>query len=161
MDKKGQLTSLIVGLFIVLVVGVIMLSLVWTQTSEQTAQTAVTQDTFTISNSTCTRLNPTNCFAAGSVTFNNVSQADTIGADNFTECGTNNVFFGVRLISNVTDGDLPAGIKDGATANASYTQQSCQYITSSTTRTIVNYFAIFMAIVLISVLGAAIVGLNK
>jgi len=146
MKNKAQAGTMI-ALFAPLVIGVILLSIVFTFQSDVTSQTAITEDQFTGVNGTCTRIT-TDCYIAG--TFSSINQSGETTTGNYTECGSDGKLYGVSVASDASTGVV------SATQNASYTQLSCGYINNSMTRTMLGYFPLLMGVVLISLVGAVI-----
>ncbi len=146
MKKKGQ--GAIVAMSIGAILLVVILAVIFSTLTAQTTTTTVTDDPFTAINETCVRLT-TDCYTPGSLTIVNAS--DNINAlTNFTECGDSSVLlFGAR-------GDISGCVSCENTLglNASYGQRSCGFITSGTTRTIINLLPVLLGIaILIFIVG--------
>ena len=156
--KKGQIAvNVIIGMGITLIIGVIVLSIIWTQYADQVGSATITGDQFTASNTTCVELTDkclTSITSLNNATGNSTMKSTIIGSGNYSICtarGLNNKFDGVLL-----DGDtvVDAGY-NGQTVNASYTEISCNRITGMTA-TIVGYLPVLLAIVLLIFLAGFI-----
>ncbi len=147
MNKKGQ--GAIIAMSIGAILLVVILSVIFSTLSDQTTRTAIASDRFTAANGTCTRVTASeDCILAGSTTaiVNNSNAANLL--NNFTECGTSGDVFGYDMVAGAQASVV------GATANATYTEESCAFITSGTTRTLVNLIPVLLAIaILIFILG--------
>lgn len=152
MNKKGQIVGVIVAITVVVIVAMVALQVIFSQVDEQTLQTAITADQFTAANATCVRVTSTeNCYESGSSALTNSSNG--VPSDgNFSECGDSGGFFGFSLNANGADSSL-----DGVVQNASYTQQSCNFIDSGITRTVIlNYSILFAIAILVFIAGFVI-----
>ena len=150
MNNKGQ--GAIIAMSIGAILAVVILSVIFSTLSEQTTDgPLVTNDIFTGENGTCTRVS-TNCYTPGTLVVGNATAGSEEGiAGNFTECGdSQQVLFGAF-------GQIVAcpGCDGGASAlNATYTSRSCGFITSGTTRTLINLLPVLLALaILIFIVG--------
>ncbi len=149
MNKKGQ--GAIIAMSIGAILLVVILGVIFGTLSDQTTTTSVGSDQFTAANGTCVRVTTTaaECILKGSTTaiVNDTNQVDVLA--NFTECSTGGVTVnGYNMVSNA-NADLT-----GATVNATYTEIGCGYITSATTRTLINLLPVLLGIaVLIFIVG--------
>ncbi len=151
MNKKGQ--GVIIAMSIGAILLVIILGVIFSTLSNQTSTTPVTKDPFTASKQVCVRVTSAttervDCIEPGSTTAieNSTNAVDVLS--NFTECGSNGDIFGYKGVALINDSI------DGAIVNATYTSRSCAFITSGTTRTLVNLLPVLLAIVvLIFILG--------
>ena len=142
--KKGQ-TNMVVIIMVTIILAMVSISIVWGLIRSQQDTTAIKNDTFTTSNTSCVRLT-NNCYIANSLTVDNLSTDHT---GNFTECGSSSMLYGTIGAANwpLASGDL---------MNASYTEQACGRITGLT-GTIINYVPLLMAVlILVFVAGFAI-----
>ncbi len=149
MNKKGQ--GAIIAMAIGAILLVVILSVIFSTLSDQTTQTGVVDDTFTILNGSCARVT-NDCIAPGSTTAiqNATDNVDLL--TNFTECGASGDLFGYNIISPGTQVSVV-----GAEANATYTVRSCAFIATGTTRTLINLIPVLLAIaILIFIVGFAV-----
>ncbi len=147
MNKKGQ--GAIIAMSIGVILLVVILAVIFSTLSEQTTTTAVVGDQFTGINETCVRVTP-NCYSPGSLSVINTTDADTELGGNFSECGDSSVV----LYGAFGDISSCLGCEESNALNASYTERSCGFITSGTTRTLINLLPVLLAIaVLIFILG--------
>lgn len=155
MNKKGQLVPIMVTILVVVIIGMVVLQIIFSQVSEQTTQTSVVDDQFTAANGTCVQVTPSGqCYNPGSGTLTNATDDDD-ATGNFTECGDNSGLFGFNLDPSGGDVEL-----DGQTMNASYTQESCGFISSGITRTVINNYSILFAVALLVFVAAFIIVRN-
>ncbi len=145
MNKKGQ--GAIIAMSIGAILAVVILSVIFTTLTNQTTLTPVTSDRFTAANGTCVRVtlatSTVDCISPGSTS---AIVNDTNGANilaDFEECGTAGDIFGYNMVAGANESVV------GATANATYTGRSCAFITSGTTRTLVNLLPVLLAIVIL------------
>ena len=147
MNQKGQGTIIAMAIGAILLV--VILGVIFSTLSEQTTTSAVTADQFTASNSSCTKVT-NNCITA----ITSVVNATTPGVDatgNYSVCSISGDETGILLDPADSTGNID---NNGFTANASYSEQSCAFITSGTTRTLVTLIPVLLAIlVLIFILG--------
>ena len=144
LNKKGQVVGVMVSLLITVLLGVILLGVIGQFTNNVTSVTSVGDDHFTASNNTCVRVT-TNCLQSTGFSIENGSSVPQTG--NFSICGGSGDLFGFSL-----DSDGYAQL-DGASVNATYSETDCGYITNATNRTIINYFALLLGVVLIAFVG--------
>lgn len=151
MYNKGQIgVGMIITLSVTLILGVIFLQIIFSTVADQQTQTAVTNDAFVVSNTSCTELTP-NCYLGTTLT---VDDGGVSATGNFTECGTgvaSGRFNGAQLGAGA-DGNLTA-----TTINASYTEISCSFLTGGTTRSVVNILPILFAVALLVFVAAFVV----
>ena len=140
-QKKAQMA--IVGIMIALILGVIFLSIAWTQIQSQQTRTTITDDQFTATNGSCVRVT-SECIASLTTVENGTGGSELL-TGNFTACGVNTDLYGLLLSPT---GQIDASY-DGATVNATYIEGSCNEITGQT-RTIINYVPVLMAVVLLA-----------
>ena len=134
--KKGNaavMTTLLIGI----IVGVISLSIVFTQIRGQTTTTAVSNQAFTATNTSCTRLT-TDCVAS----LTSVDNLSTVLTGSYDLCGSGGDNYGLR--TNPEDNNHST-----SDINVSYIRESCAPITGGITTTIVGYFAVLMAVVIL------------
>ncbi len=149
MNKKGQ--GAIIGMAIGAILLVVVLAVIFSTLSEQTTTTSVVRDPFTAANGTCVRVTATSgvdCIVPGSTTaIVNSTNAVNVLPD-FEECGTDGDLFGYGM-TTIANASVV-----GAQVNATYTGRSCAFITSGTTRTLINLLPVLLAIaILIFILG--------
>ncbi|KKN42279.1 hypothetical protein LCGC14_0714790 [marine sediment metagenome] len=150
MNKKGQ--GAIIAMAIGAILLVVILGVIFSTLREQTQTTAVASDSFTSANETCTRVtvatSAIDCIQPGSTT---AIVNDTNGADvsvEFAECGASGDIFGYDTTSQTNVSHI------GVTINATYTARNCAFITSTTTRTLVNLIPVLLGIaILIFIVG--------
>ncbi len=151
MNKKGQ--GAIIAMAIGAILLVVILSVIFSTLTAQTTTTAVSDDTFTVVNETCTRVilvtSLIGCISPGSTSSIVNSTGTGVNAiGNFTECGTSGDLFGYNMAAGADK------VFDGTLVNATYTARSCEFITSGTTRTLVNLIPVLLAIaILIFIVG--------
>ena len=150
MNRKGQ--GAIIGMSIGAILLVVILAVIFSLLTAQTTTTSVPEDVFTAANGTCVRVtvetSDINCISPGSTSsiLNGTNAEESL--DNFTECGVNGDLFGYDMVAG-SEISLVA-----ASMNATYTARSCAFITSGTTRTLVNLLPVLLGIaVLIFILG--------
>lgn len=139
-SKKGQMVGVMTAILISVLIGVIMTSIVHTQITEQTALTTVTNDPFTMSNTTCVRLTENCINSFTSVTNTTV----TIGSGNYSRCTSSQTYDGILVSADTYIDGL-----NGQPLNASYLEESCAALPTGLTRTIAGYFAILMAVIIL------------
>jgi len=133
-NKKGNMLAITV----VLIIALIALSIVVSLITGQQATTAVADDQFTALTSTCVRITD-NCYTPNSVVVTNATSGD-VATGNFSECGSAGVdFFGLSEAG---------GQYNSQTANATYTEQSCERLTGFTA-TIINNVPLLLAVALL------------
>ena len=151
MASMNKMSVLIVG-FITVLVGVIFLSSLADNESTIRTLVTVTDDAFTGSNSTCTRV-ATGCIDS-LTTVENATGAMTVGAANYSLCrSTTGVQDGILLAANSQAEGITLG---GAALNATYEQSpGCMYVASGVSRTfiglIIVFFAIFVLLIAVGV----------
>jgi hypothetical protein len=144
--KKAQ--SMMVGLGITLLLAVIIFSLIYTSISSQTTVTAVTDDTLTLSNTSCTQLTP-QCINSITTIENATSAADVLSASNYSICTYGSTPSGILL----TGGASGDALWNGETVNVTYTETACNYISGTMTRTIISHLPMILAVVLLVFVG--------
>ena len=151
MNKKGQ--GAIIAMSIGAILLVVILAVIFSLLTAQTTTTSVPEDVFTAANGTCVRVtvetSDINCISPGSTSsiLNGTNAEESL--DNFTECGTEGDLFGYNMVAGASEISLV-----GVSMNATYTARSCAFITSGTTRTLVNLLPVLLGIaVLIFILG--------
>ena len=145
--KKGNIQGIFITIMIVAILAMVALSVSWGLIRGQLDTNAITNDAFTSADNgslVCTRILDT-CFSEGTVVVTNATNG-ALATGNFTECGTGNDLFGLT-----TDVECPSC--NGATFNATYTQESCTPITGIT-GTMIDYIPLLMAIVLLAFVGS-------
>ena len=147
MNNKAQ--GAIIAMSIGVILLVVILGVIFSTLSEQTSTTSVIGDQFTGINKTCVRITP-NCYTPNTLVIVNGTNGLVVATGNFTECGDSSaVLFGA--LGNIVDCDT---CEDTLALNASYTGRSCGFITSGTTRTLINLLPVLLGIaVLIFILG--------
>jgi len=140
-NKKGQLGTTIIGIGVVLIIGVIIASIMYSQVDNQTSQTTVTDDQFTASNSSCVDITDKCIYSVTSV--ENGTGSYTVTSGNYSTCKVNS---GLRWDDGLLVSD---DLVNGQTLNATYTEIDCGYISSGLTRTIVNYLPVLLAVALL------------
>lgn len=146
--KQGQIAvGVIITISVILIIGVVMLQVIFSQISTQQSQTSVQNDLYSAeANTTCTRLT-TECYAKGTLAVVNVSKTLVVNG-NFTECTINGDFQGVRMIEDIWEGN---------SLNASYTRISCAFIQGNLTRIILNNVPVLFAVLLMVFLAGFII----
>lgn len=143
MASMNKLSVLIMG-FIVILVGVVLLSSLADNESNIRTLVTVTDDPFTGSNSTCTRV-ATGCI--NSITnVENATGALTVGTANYSICrsSTTNLLDGILLVA---DSQANGETLGGAALNTTYEQSpSCTYVASGVSRTFISLIPIFFAL---------------
>ena len=146
--EKNKFLGVVIGSFLTIIIGVVLISSLAQQNAQVQTLTTSTNDQFTVSNTTCTRVT-TGCIdsltSVGNATNTYVL---TQLANNATLCTTSN--------GNQDGIILPTAERynmNGATANATYQESSnCMYVKDSTSRTLAGIIIVFFAIAI--VLGA-------
>ena len=150
MNKKGQ--GAIVGMAIGAILLVVILAVIFSTLSNQISAdtTTITADQFTADNTSCVRVTQ-NCIVT-LTTVVNATNADGIEATgNYSACDISGDASGIALSPDDADGNID---NNGFTANATYNERSCAFITSGTTRTLVALIPVLLAIaILIFILG--------
>ena len=146
---KGKKGNTIIVLTVALIIGIISLSIGWQTIQDKTLTTAITDDQFSASNSTCVEITD-NCV----LSITSIENATIpIGSGNYSLCN-------VDAPSQSDDGVLfTVGVGDeynGETLNVTYTEVDCSRITG-TTATIINYTPVLWALGLL-VLVAGFIG---
>ena len=143
MASMNKMSVLIMG-FIVLLVGVVFLSSLADNESNIRTLVTTTDDAFTGSNSTCTRV-ATGCIDS-LTTVENATGAMTVGAANYSLCrrSTTGVLDGILLAADSQANGVTLG---GAALNTTYTQSpGCTYVASGISRTFISLIPIFFAL---------------
>jgi len=140
--KKGQLGTAMLSIGIVLIIGIVAASIMWTQISGQTTLTRVNNNLWNGTNTSCVDLTD-NCIRS-LVSVTNATDGATINSGNYTLCNVNSG--SVRFYDGIT---LAEGYWVDKNMNATYDEVDCNYIESSITRTIVNYLPVLMGIMLL------------
>ena len=143
--KKGQMgTGMVLAISIPLIIGVIVLALVFGLLRDQTSISSIANDTFTTSNTTCTRVTPNCLYSLTSVA--NATGGENIGIGNFSTCKVGDDLAGVLF-----EGTAGVDISDkynGQLMNVSYDELACNYIAGGMTRTLVLYLPILLGVLL-------------
>jgi hypothetical protein len=136
--KKGEIT--IIGIAVFVILGAVALSMSDSITSDTTSTTAITDQNFTASNTSCVTLTSRCILTKG--TFENTSNGVAIGGNNWTMCGQSGTYYtGVLL-----DGDGATEVLyQGVQINTSYTEIACNYVNNSFVTTILPYVIILLA----------------
>jgi len=154
-SKKAQITQIIITLSVLLIIGVVVLQVIFSQIADQTTVTGVVNDTFSTTNASCTRITSTaaNCIVPSSTVITN-SSIDRTG--NFTECDSTSdgKVDGIKLNTGANGG---ASQYSGFDMNATYNQRGCNYITGGLTTTVINNLPVLFAVLLLVIVAAAIV----
>lgn len=141
MKKKAQTDSVIaVAIFVIL--GVIVISIASITTNNLTATTFVRNDTFVVSNTTCTDITSSSgkcILSLQSIT--NASSGDYLSKGNFTTCN-NRGAYATGLIGKTGAN----GLYSGWSLNATYTEVSCSYVGNSFVQTTIPYIIILLAV---------------
>lgn len=143
-DKKAQ-TAMWVTIMIVSIIGIVSLQIMYTSIKDQTTTTAITDDQFTGSNTSCVQITEECILSLSSV--ENATGSVTIGAGNYSLCYSD------------SSGDYADGIElddaeyNGMTLNATYTEVNCGYITGLTALVVNNLPIIFGVAILVFVAG--------
>ena len=151
-NKKG---NAIIGLTVALIIGILTLTIAWNLIQEKQTNTAIVDDQFTMSNSSCVQVTSKCLTSFGRV--ENVSD-QSIGADNYSSCGvglSNGKLNGI--IFDNSGGDVDTWY-NGETLNATYTEIDCTQITGTTAQ-IINYPPLLWAVGLL-VLVAGFIGVS-
>jgi hypothetical protein len=134
--KKAQSNILLLSM--ALIVAIIVVGIIWGLIEEQQNSTTITDDTFTVSSSSCVRV--TNQCIGSLTAVENASVGGTDWLANFTRCGAGQDFYGLLV---TTGSNL-----DGSTANATYAEISCQHITGVTS-TVISYIPLLLGVALL------------
>lgn len=143
--KKGQmgLAGVFIGIMVVLIMGVIVLSIIFTQISNQTTTTAVSNDLFTADTASCVRVTNNCMLSTGTLTV--TSGGDTIPTANYSRCPSGEDNYGIQA----STADL-----DAVALNATYTEVDCGYIEAGTSRTVITLLPLLFAVgLLVFVVG--------
>jgi len=154
--KKVAQTGMFIALFVGLVIGVIAIGAMVTQITQQTSTTTVTDNQFTMSNTSCVDL--TNNCILSLTTIENQTGIGTITSGNYSICSVNAPLS--RYDGVLVSGDASVDLANGQTLNATYTEISCDYIGGTTTRSLVSYIPL-LAVVALLVFTIVIGGLSK
>lgn len=145
MNKIAQ-TSIFIVILVSVLIGVIAVSIVSSQINRQTAYTTITDDQFTMSNTSCVDVTA-NCISS-LTSVENVTGSVTIGSGNYSICNVNAP--STRYDGILVSGDAYVDSNfNGLTLNSTYVEEACDSIQGGITRTIVPYFVILMAVVLL------------
>ena len=158
--KRIAQTGMFIALFVGLTIGIIAIGAIVTQISGQTSTTTVTNDQFTMSNTSCVDVT-TNCILSLTSVSNvtaGTAGINPIDSGNYSICRVNapaGMFDGV-----VVSGDASIDVLNGLTLNTTYTGINCDYIGGATTRSLISYIPL-LAVVALLVFTIAIGGLGK
>lgn len=141
---ENKILGVIIASFVLVVIGIALLSSLANQNSLQQSTITTTQ-LFTISNTTCTALSTGNCVASiTSVTNGTI----IIPTGNYTKCASagdanyNGVLF--------APGEFPTNATSGGSINVTYEKSvGCQYVADSTSRTLVNLNILFFTLAIV------------
>jgi len=142
MASLNKMSVLIMG-FIVILVGIVLLSSLADNENNIRTLTTVTDDPFTGSNSTCTRIS--NGCIDSITSVENATGAMTVGAANYSLCrsSTTNLQDGIILAAGSQAQGITLG---GAALNATYQHSAgCTYVSNSTSRVFISLIPIFFA----------------
>lgn len=133
---KGKKGSIMLW-FVTIIIAVIVVGILFGLIAGQQKTTAITDDQFTGSTSSCVRFTDS-CYLPGSLSLVNATTGATltITTANYTECGTGQDLYGAVLLNSTYNGD---------TINASYSQVSCERVTGMTAN-IINYIPVLLAL---------------
>lgn len=146
MKRKGQI-SMHTAIMTTLIITVIVVSVIWGLLIDNTEVTAIANDSFTISNTSCVAVTP-NCIQSLTSVTNSTT---AVGIGNFSICSIGGEDQGITM-----DGTGATEVQyNGATVNATYTEQSCSYI-GGTSGTLVLYIPLLMAVVIVAYLALMI-----
>jgi len=139
MVSMNKMSVLITG-FIVLLVGVVLLSSLADNESSIRTLLTVTDDQFTMDNTTCVQI--TSGCISSLTSVENATGAEVIGAGNYSLCRSSGNQDGI-LVSADTSIDR----YNGLTINATYTHSpGCTYVSSGISRTFIGLIPIFFAL---------------
>jgi len=141
----NKMSVLIMG-FIVILVGIVLLSSLADNESSIRTLVTVTDDPFTGSNSTCTRVSTGCIYSITSVENGTSGGTEVIGTANYSICrsSTTNVLDGILLAAG---SQYNGQALSGETLNATYEHSpGCMYISSSVSRTFISLIPLFFAL---------------
>lgn len=142
MRRKGQMNAML-ALSIGLILGVVILGVVFSFISDQTSTSTITADQFTASNESCVQVT-SNCITTLTNVYNATTPGPIEAGGNYSICTVGGALSGLYLNPADSQGNID---NNGYTANATYNERSCGFITSGTTRTLVTLIPLLLAIV--------------
>lgn len=156
MKKHIGQTGLFITLFIGVVIGVIAISAIYTQITTQTSTSTVTDDQFTMDNTSCVDLT-TNCILS-LTSIENATGTEVIGAGNYSICRVNAPQS--RYDGVLVSADASIDRYNGQTMNSTYVGSDCSYISGGTARNLISYIPLLIIVALL-VMVIAVSGLSK
>ena len=140
MKKAYPQAAIWITIMIVSIIGLVALQVMYTSIQDQTDTTAITDDSFTGSNTTCVDITDNCILSVTSV--ENATGGETLGTGNYSLCDANS---GGKYDDGIILDDAEY---NAATLNATYTEVNCGHLTGLTAL-VVNNVPILVAIAIL------------